>query len=270
MIRFIIILCSLVSAAHAAAPISISVYNKTEDFAIVSQNSDIVRPIASVTKLMTAMVMLDLHSDMDEKLKMTTRVKSNLPIQYYSKRDLLTAMLVRSDNAAAETFAGDYVNGRLGFIEAMNTKARQLGMTHTSFDDPSGLSKNNVSTAEDVSKMVAESLNYAVIKQTTVKKQAMFETYYKKKMRNVELPNTNSMLLGQFDNIDLSKTGFTNPAGWCLGLAAHQGSSVFIIVILGTPNKQARLNTAKGLLLHNIEGHHNSMTISSNWQIIDN
>jgi D-alanyl-D-alanine endopeptidase (penicillin-binding protein 7) len=247
MLKFIILPLLFLASAVYATDSSIRVYNKAQDEVVVSKNTTTIRPIASITKLMTAMITLDTFHDLDEKILLTNKLKSSLPQGYYTRRELLTAMLVHSDNAAAETLADDYIYGRKYFIEAMNDKAKHFHMYNTNFDDPSGLSRYNTSTAEDVSKMLLGAFGYKFIRDTTVQTQVSITPVYKKKP--IKLSNTNSPILFQFDNIDVSKTGFTNPAGFCLAMIAHKGSELYSIVVLGSDNKQSRINTVKTIMI---------------------
>jgi D-alanyl-D-alanine endopeptidase (penicillin-binding protein 7) len=188
-------------------------------------------------------------------------------------------MLIRSDNGAAETIASDYPGGRKKFIDAMNRKALQIGMLSTYFKDPTGLSVQNTSTATDITNMVIAASYYSVIRETSIKKQALFETQYKKRIRTIALKNTNQPLLFEFDQIIISKTGFTNPAGWCVALMVEKKEKVVreegmvdkvsrwikqtpkeddyevhrhVIVILGAKNKQDRIDKVKRIMYNEI------------------
>ena len=228
------------------------VYNKSHNDVIVANNATQLRSIASITKIMTAMVYLDYHRYLNTKRALKTPVRSNLPRQEYSRRDLLAAMLVRSDNAAAETLAADYPGGREAFIAAMNAKARDLRMNDTRFTDPSGLDRHNQSTATDLAEMMLASVRYEVIRQATVARQASFETYHRQKIRTIELPNTNRPLLLEFDSIIVSKTGWTTPAGWCVGMVVEKDRQVYVVIVLGSRTKQERFETAKRLMINHI------------------
>lgn len=218
----------------------------------IGENVDSTRPIASVTKLMTAMVALDYSTDMNRQLKLVRKVKSSLPPKSYTRGELFEAMLIRSDNAAAETLASDYPGGREKFIRDMNIRAMMLNMSNTKFDDPSGLSRNNVSTANEVANMVIEASNYNTIKNISVKKHTLIETKYKKKVRKIVLNNTNRRVLFQFDNVIVSKTGFTNPAGYCVAIMVEQNNRKHAIVILGAKNSKERVDTVKEIMYNNI------------------
>lgn len=252
MFRILTLLCfclPLLAHAHSG---STYVYNRSHNDVIVANNATQVRSIASITKIMTAMVYLDYHRYLNTKIALKTPVRSNLPRQEYSRRDLLAAMLVRSDNAAAETLAADYPGGREAFIDAMNAKARSLNMHDSRFADPSGLDRGNQSTATDLVEMMLASARYEVIRQATVARQASFETYHKQKIRTIELPNTNRPLLLEFDSIIVSKTGWTTPAGWCVGMVVEKDRQVYVVIVLGSRTKQERFETAKRLMINHI------------------
>ena len=153
----------LVLCTNAIASPSVLHYDADKQIYKHSKDIDQVRPIASVTKLMTAIVTLNSMTNVNEELMLSKRarsVKSSLPRQKYRRLDLLSAMLVRSDNGAAETLAENYPGGREVFIRRMNETARSLAMYNTSFHDPTGLSNQNVSTAVEVAKMVSQAGNY--------------------------------------------------------------------------------------------------------------
>jgi len=231
---------------------AVMVYNKSSDDVIVGTNVTQQRSIASITKVMTAMVYLDYHKQLNSKVKLITPVKSSLPRQNYTRRDLLAAMLVRSDNAAAETLAADYPGGRAAFIRAMNSRARALKLTATRFVDPSGLSSANVSTAGEVTDMILAAAKYPVIREASTARQATFETHHGQKIRTIELPNTNRNLLVEFDSIVVSKTGYTTSAGWCVGMVVERDHQIFVIVVLGSRTKQARWEEARSLMINHI------------------
>jgi serine-type D-Ala-D-Ala endopeptidase (penicillin-binding protein 7) len=127
---------------------SVLLYNMTQDRTVMSRDADQMRSIASITKIMTAMITLDYDIDLSRRLILSKRVHSYLPRQMYTREQLLKAMLIKSDNAAAETLAEDYPGGRSAFIARMNYQARLWDMKRTSFVDPSGLGVFNVSTVQ--------------------------------------------------------------------------------------------------------------------------
>jgi D-alanyl-D-alanine endopeptidase (penicillin-binding protein 7) len=160
----------------------------------------------------------------------------------------MTAMLVRSDNSAAETLAGDYPGGREEFIQEMNDRARRLGMHHTRFEDASGLSANNVSSAEDIAILVKEALKQDYMRKTTVIKHTEIEIPGKKRPIKIQINNTNSPLLGAHDSAVLSKTGLTSKAGFCVAMAFEQEGQQYIVVVLGAKSKADRVKMVERTL----------------------
>ena len=249
------ILLFLVLCTNAVASPSVLHYDADKQVYKHSKDIDQVRPIASVTKLMTAIVSLNSMTNVNEEIMLSKRarlVKSSLPKQKYRRLDLLSAMLVRSDNGAAETLAENYPGGREAFIREMNMTAKSLAMYNTSFSDPTGLSNQNTSTAVDVAKMVSAAGGYGLVRQLSVKKQIEIETKYKKKIRKIVLPNTNRPILVEFDDVIVSKTGFTNPAGYCVALLVQKQNSKDIIVILGANNKKERIKKVEQIMYNDV------------------
>jgi D-alanyl-D-alanine endopeptidase (penicillin-binding protein 7) len=249
MKKFLSILCLVASAACAkpAPSESVVLLNATKDHVVLGKNADQVRSIASITKLMTAMVALDSDRNLNKRLMLSRRVPSKLPRQEYTRAQLLEAMLINSDNAAAETIAEDYPGGREAFIRLMNWYAFNWGLTNTHFNDPSGLSPFNTSTARNVADMVHTASAYWFIRDIGSKKQTHLETKYKKKTQTIKLNHTSGSILS-FDNVIVSKTGLTNAAGWCVGLAIEKNRQEYVIVVLGAKNKNQRLNTVKEIM----------------------
>ena len=241
------IVIALSSFCYAAERPSVLLYNVTDDKHVYNDNINVTRPIASITKLMTAMVTLDYDKNLNRQLMLSTKVGGSLPIQKYSRLDLLHAMLVRSDNAAAETLAEDYPGGRKAFIKAMNDHAREYQLS-AKFSDPTGLSSNNTATANDVASMFNIASGYWVIRDTSILKQVAIDAKFKKKVRKIVLNNTNRPVLFEFDNVIVSKTGFTNPAGWCVGLVVTKEDKKYVVVILGAKSKKQRLDIVDEVL----------------------
>tara|TARA_R110000868_G_scaffold181451_1_gene422410 strand:+ start:79 stop:609 length:531 start_codon:yes stop_codon:yes gene_type:complete len=156
--------------------------------------------------------------------------------------------LVNSDNAAAETFAADYPGGRSAFLHTMNQRAWNLGMYSTQFQDPSGLSSGNVSNAGDLGTLIRAAGGYSIIRDISIQPHVAVETHSRKRTRMMELNNTNGRALGMINNIQVSKTGFTNPAGFCMALQVEQQGEVYLVVVLGAKNSAKRLDLVKNLL----------------------
>jgi serine-type D-Ala-D-Ala endopeptidase (penicillin-binding protein 7) len=253
--KWILILVMLANLAHARPTPntdSVLLLNTTTHKVELSRNADRVRSIASITKIMTAMVALDYDKDLSRRLTLTKRVGSFLPRQQYTREQLLEAMLVKSDNGAAETLAEDYPGGRTAFIKEMNRRAENWDLEHTRFEDASGLGAGNISTVHDVATMMTVAANYWSIRDTSTKKQVAFETRYRKQIRTIRLAHTSGNILFTFDNIVVSKTGLTSSAGWCVGLVAEQNGQQYVIVVLGSRNKTERLNTVKNIMYNHV------------------
>ena len=229
-----------------------------QDYIIKGKNIEQVRALASITKLMTAVVALDHSTNMEKKLTLSNKASSKLPRSEYTRGQLFHAMLIKSDNGAAETIAADYPGGRDRFISAMNERATLMGLTNTHFNDPTGLNNGNVSTAEDVSHLVVGAAFYPMIRDITTKKETTILIQVKRKDRPVVLSNTNRVLLREFDSILLSKTGFTNPAGFCVALLIEQQVKNEIhhqvIVVMGAKNTAQRVDTVKRIMYHAMYG----------------
>ena len=237
---------------------SVMVTNITDGTITRSQNIDQVRALASMTKLMTAMIALDYDRDMNRKLVLSKNAGSKMPRREYTRGELFHMLLIKSDNAAAETLAADYPGGRQRFIHHMNSRALMLDMYSTSFDDPSGLSKYNVSTASDVTQMVIESANYPEIREISIKKVATILTQVKQRNRVLVLHNTNTAILSQVNGVQVSKTGYTNPAGFCVAIMVHKtdGDRDYheVIVVMGARNSSHRVDTVKRVVYNGVIG----------------
>ena len=242
----VIVLACLALVAEAMPSIAL----QTNNTQLVADNISQIRPIASVTKLMTAIVTLESEQDLSKRLKLSHSVKSNLPPGQYTRYELLNAMLVRSDNAAAETFAENYPGGRKMFIDKMNDTATKLHMRYTHFEDPTGLGIKNISTAEDIILMLNAASEYWPITNAATKPQVVIDTATKKQPRSVVLKNTNSVILLEFDDVALSKTGYTSPAGWCVAMIVERYKQKYFVVVLGAKSKNDRIKTVENLL-HN-------------------
>lgn len=228
----------------ARADHSVVVYNVDTNTVVREQNAWSIRPIASITKLMTAIVALE-HYSLDQRINVKGR-------QTVTAGTLLTSLLVRSDNQAAETLARNYPGGRSAFIAAMNDRAVKYNLHNTRFIDPSGLGVFNVSNAAEVAALVYFASEYEFVR--TVSAQPEIYTVTKTKYGYKERPvynHTSKDLLVEFDNILLSKTGYTSRAGRCITMMIETNNQRQIIVILGEPTKQKRDNLARQLIAQN-------------------
>ncbi len=227
------------------------VVNAQTGEALYAKNANQLAPIASITKLMTAMVALDLNSSLDEpitisdaeidRLKNTTSrlaVGTTLP-----RREMMLLALMSSENRAAASLARTSPLGTAGFVARMNQKARALGMNNTRFYDATGLNSGNVSTPQDLAKMVAAAYHYPLIRQFTTTTE--HDTY--SRSRQLHYKNSNSLVREGEWNIGLSKTGYIQEAGRCLVMEVQVGSTPLIMVFLDANGSAARANDAKAI-----------------------
>ncbi|MGH8752058.1 MAG: D-alanyl-D-alanine endopeptidase [Burkholderiales bacterium] len=220
---------------------------------IYGKNVDAQMPIASITKLMTAMVVLDAQLPMDELVIISKEdvdhlrgTRSRLTVGLALTRDeLLQLALMASENRAAAALARSFPGGKPALVASMNRKAAALGMTRTHFADPTGLNSDNVSTALDLAKMVKASYGYPLIREyTTTSSQqiALYKTRYK--TRRVSFHNSNRLVRSKGWDIGLSKTGYLSDAGRCLVLQATIAGQPLIIVLLDSWGKMTRIADA--------------------------
>ena len=223
---------------------SVIVYDLSTNKIVEQMNAFEVRPIASITKLMTAIVALEYYN-LDYKIPLAGKKSVTVST-------LLTSLLVRSDNQAAEILAKNYPGGRSAFITAMNDYASKYHLPNTRFIDPSGLGVFNISSAVEVAGLVYMASEYEFIR--TVSAQPEIYTVIKTKNGYKEQPvynHTSKDLLIEYDNILLSKTGYTSQAGRCITMLIEKNNQKQIIVILGEPTKQKRDNLARQLIAQN-------------------
>ncbi|PPD48488.1 MAG: D-alanyl-D-alanine endopeptidase [Methylotenera sp.] len=226
------------------------VINQLTGEVLFAKNTNLPTPIASVTKLMTAMVMLDAHLPMDDLLYISDEdvdylkhTTSRLSVgTMLTRGELLQLALMASENRAASALGRNYPGGPNAFVKAMNQKARLLGMNATRFVDATGLDSNNVSTAEDLVKMVDAAYHYPEIRQVSTLPSQEITLYGRQNPLN--FVNTNALVRGGKWDIGLSKTGFINEAGRCLVMQAHISGQPVIIVLLDSVGKLTRIGDA--------------------------
>lgn len=224
---------------------------------LFARNTDTAYPIASLTKLMTAMVTIDAHLSMDESILLA---KEDEPPPYEGKpvltggetlqrRQLLQALLVGSVNTAGNALARTYPGGREAFIAAMNTKAKEIGLDTAEFHDPTGLDPDNVASAQDVARMLQRALSYAEIRDITKHDEAEIKSgsgrVYKILSTNLLL---NSFLNKKPYTIIAAKTGSLPQAGFCFAQATQDAAgNELIAVTLGSNNHFSRYQDVKAL-----------------------
>lgn len=214
----------------------------------VNSNIYEVRSIASITKLFTAITIMRSGAELDEKVKVQGKSGGKFPKgMMVSRLDLMKAMLISSDNLAAETLANTYPGGFNQYITDVNAWVKGYGLVNTSIVDASGLLPGNQSTAAELVVVVHKASEIGVIRDIANDRTAVIQVPKGKKTLKINLHNTNPTLF-QFDNILLSKTGFTNPAGRCVVMLVEKGSTRYAVVILGQRNVQARSKLASELI----------------------
>lgn len=226
------------------------VLDPTTGQTLYSKNADEVTPIASITKLMTAMVVLDAKLALDEALQITNEdidllknTKSRLPIgSHFRRDDLMRLALMASDNRAASALGRNYPGGLPAFVDAMNLKSRELGLTHTRFVDSSGLAPGNVSSAGDLGKLVMAASGYELIREYSTT-EAVNVTLPDSK-RKLSFVNTNRLVRGSEWQIGLSKTGYISESGLCLVMQAIIANQPVVIVLLDSWGKLTRVGDA--------------------------
>lgn len=208
-----------------------------------------VLPIASITKLMTAMVVLDarqsLREDLqiqDEDVDQLRHSRSRLPVgTRLSREEALVLALMSSENRAAHALGRNFPGGTDAFVAAMNGKARMLGLTGTRFEDATGLSGGNVASAQDLARLVEAAHRYPQIRDYTTRTEATLQG----RRRLIAFHNTNALVQNSRWNIGLSKTGFIEEAGKCLVMQAQLAGRPLVIVLLDSWGKYTRLGDAQ-------------------------
>ncbi len=210
---------------------------------IFGKDVDTVRSIASITKLMTAMVVLDAELDLNEKLTIRNADRdlirmtgSRLEVgATLTRRELILLALMSSENRAAMALGRTYPGGMDNFLAQMNKKARALGMNNSRFSDPAGLRTENLSTASDLSRMIAAARTYPLITQSTTTIKEEVQPYTRR--GPLSYGNTNRLLKNADWDIELSKTGFIRDAGRCLVMMANIDGEEISIVLLNSFGK---------------------------------
>lgn len=251
------------AALPELSALSVLVYDQATGRPLLAKNASLQTPIASITKLMTAMLVLDAGLPLDESIAITGEDRdtlkgtgSRLAIgARYTRGQLLHLALIASDNRAAHALGRSYPGGMERFVATMNRMARTLGMHDTVYVEPTGLSSGNRSTALDLARLadhayqnypeirqISSSGHYTLGSQRVVvkKKRQAARVYY----RDVAFNNTNRFTRADDWNIGLSKTGFINEAGYCLVMQAQVAQRNVIIVLLDAQGKNSRAGDA--------------------------
>jgi D-alanyl-D-alanine endopeptidase (penicillin-binding protein 7) len=215
---------------------------------LYSRNEQVVRPIASITKLMTAVIIVDAKLPMNEVIQITQadvdvvkHSRSRLAVgAKHTRGDMMHLALMSSENRAAHALGRTYPGGMTAFVSAMNAKARELGMVQSTFVEPTGLSSSNVSTPRDLVKLLQASASRPAIR--------FYTTDHQHEVRSAGHPtlfrNTNMLVSNPTWDIKVSKTGFINEAGQCLVMVARINNRDTAIVLLNAEGKGTRIGDA--------------------------
>lgn len=247
--------CGSLGAAPGRGPAKLSlksasalVLDQDTGQTLLAKQAGAVQPIASLTKLMTAMVLLDAHLDPQEILTITNddkdmlrHSKSRLPVGTRLPREqaLLLALLA-SENRAAHALGRTFPGGLSAFVQAMNAKARELGLEEARFEDPSGLSSGNVASARDLALLLEAAYRYPEIRDFSTRPATTIQAG----RRSIQFPNTNALVRSPRWTIGLSKTGYIQEAGRCLVMQAMLANRPVLIILLDSWGKYSRLGDA--------------------------
>jgi serine-type D-Ala-D-Ala endopeptidase (penicillin-binding protein 7) len=228
---------------------SVLIFDPSDSSVLYSRNSGVAAPIASITKLMTALVVLDAKQPLDEPLEIT-QAEQDLPKSGFSRLavgtvltrgDLMHLALMSSENRAAHALGSNYPGGMPAMVSAMNAKAAALGMTTAHFVDPTGLSSENVASPQDLSKLVI-----AASQNVTIREYSTDKRYTVRVRRHlVEFHNTDNLVANPTWNIIVQKTGYIAEAGRCLVMEAVIEGRNVVIVLLDSLGKHTRVADAK-------------------------
>lgn len=227
---------------------AVVVQDQSSGTVLFEKNASAVLPIASITKLMTAMVVLDsnpsLHETLsidDEDVDTLRGSRSRLSVgTRLAREEMLRLALMSSENRAASSLARHYPGGHAAFIDAMNKKAATLGLGETRFFDPTGLNAGNVSSARDLAKMVVAASKYPLIREFSTGTEYAVDVNGRTRVYH----NTNALVSSPDWEIGVSKTGYINEAGRCLVMQAWLNQKPMIIVLLDSWGKLTRLGDA--------------------------
>jgi D-alanyl-D-alanine endopeptidase (penicillin-binding protein 7) len=228
---------------------SVLVIDQTDNRTLYAKNTRTVVPIASITKVMTAMVVLDARIALKERITISAADVDDIKGSHSRLRvgttltrdDMLRLALMSSENRAASALSRTFPGGAHAFVAAMNYKAVELGMWQTRFVDATGLSSDNVSTAQDLAKMVSAAYRYPVVREYTT------DTDYVVSLANgrtLQYRNSNGLIKSPNWSIGLSKTGYISEAGRCLVMQTVIASTPMVIVLLDSWGKYSRIGDA--------------------------
>lgn len=243
------------------------IYDEETRQPLYEKGADNVVPIASITKLMTAMVVLEANQPMDERITIEREDEDHFKRSHSRLRrgmeltrgELLKLALMASENRAAAALARTYPGGTAAAVAAMNSKAQALGMKDTYFLDPTGLHSENVSTANDLVTLVRTAEGYQQIREATTTSSFMVESGGRRPLRFI---NTNALVRNSTWDISLSKTGYISEAGRCLVMKAKISQRPVIVVLLDSWGRSSRIGDANRIRRW-MEMQHPSMRLAA-------
>lgn len=238
------------------------VLDATNDKVLYARRADTPVPIASITKLMTTLVVSEANQPLDEELQVTAADRA-IGIGAYSRlavgtrlsrAELFHLALMASENRAAHALARNYPGGVAACVRAMNEKARELGMVHTHFAEPTGLSSSDTSTPDDLAKLVLAASHSPVIRRYSTSRGYTIRSG----RRMVAYHNTDALVDRRSWHIVVQKTGFTNAAGHCLVMQAVINHRTVVMVLLNSWGKYTRVADARRVAqwMRAKPGHH--------------
>jgi D-alanyl-D-alanine endopeptidase (penicillin-binding protein 7) len=224
------------------------VLDQSNSQVLFEKNSNVALPIASITKLMTGLIVVEANQNMDEVLEVTAddidhekNTSSRLRIgAQLTRSNMLHIALMSSENRAASALGRNYPGGLLAFVAAMNAKARLLGMTDTRYVDSTGLSSHNVASARDLAKLVIAAYQHPVLCQYSTDPKYVVDTGG----HALQYANSNHLVANPAWEIGLQKTGYISEAGRCLVMQAKIDGRAVVMVFLDSKGKQSRLADA--------------------------
>lgn len=249
-IRAFLIACLVYVTPAAAYTTAFTLVDLEEERTIISKNADIELPIASITKMMTSVVIMRDAIDLDEGVPVTGKhISRTAQLKHgmiVPRRVLLQLAMVSSDNLAAYSLAASYPGGVAAMVERMNETARDLKMSHSSFSDPTGILATNISTANDIVILAREAAKHEpmTIAATTVHGRFFLQLSNQIKTLMYSTTNSFSAIL----DLAAAKTGWTSRAGRCLAMIINLNSKQYALVVLGASNPANRKDIVNSLL----------------------
>lgn len=242
------LLLTLVLFPVFAAAGSYVVFDTERSIYDQSFNAVEVRSIASITKLFTAVTVLNSGVDMSELVKVQGRSGGRfIRGSMVSRLDLFKAMLISSDNLASESLAHAHPGGYMNFLYSVSKTVSDAGLHSTEITDSTGLLASNVSTAADLTKFLIHAQQYPLIAEVSGLRDATVKYQRGKKTHTVKLRNTNPAV-HEYSNISLSKTGWTTAAGRCVAMLVQHGTSTIAVVVLGQRDLRTRTTTVNNII----------------------